>query len=318
LARTKTARVAGRLVNANGQPTTGGTVQLLPRASSSAATIVPAGARITDDGQFEFPNVPAGDYVIQAYQGRKNSSTEGQFGALPVSVRTSDVTDLVVSQSPGSSISGRITLENTRGGAPPNLSRLEIVPAPADIDLTPTSIARAALHNDTTFEVNGISGPRRIRVMRLPQGWALKQVLVHNADVTDRPMIFGQPNQSLADVEIVLTDRITDVTGTLTDANGRRVAGHVLLFATDRRLWYPWSRFLNVVTARDDGTFTIAGAPPGPYYAVALTDLPADGDDAWQDPPFLAGLVPTASDVGIQEGQHYVLDLRVASTRPPR
>jgi hypothetical protein len=60
LSRTRTARVAGRLLNAAGEPTMGGSVTLTPSQRSTSVTSVPVGARILPDGTFEFPNVPPG------------------------------------------------------------------------------------------------------------------------------------------------------------------------------------------------------------------------------------------------------------------
>src|SRR5262249_19404573 len=85
LARIETGGAAGRMIDASGQPTTGGTLNLVPSRRSVAVTSVPIGARIGSDGAFEFPNVPPGQYVVQAYRGRQHRSVEGEFGALPVS-----------------------------------------------------------------------------------------------------------------------------------------------------------------------------------------------------------------------------------------
>src|SRR5204863_1786485 len=80
LARTRTARIAGRFINASGQPG-GGALTLMPTWRASTTPAEPVGARIFPDGRFEFRNVPPGEYVIQAWRGRATSFTEGEFGA---------------------------------------------------------------------------------------------------------------------------------------------------------------------------------------------------------------------------------------------
>ena len=66
MSRASTARISGRWLNAAGVPTTGGSLTLVPSQSGAAVTSVPFGARIVDDGRFEFTGVPSGQYVIRA------------------------------------------------------------------------------------------------------------------------------------------------------------------------------------------------------------------------------------------------------------
>ena len=77
MARTRTALVAGTLLNAAGLPTTGGSVRLMTSQRSVSATSVSIGARLMSNGRFEFPNVTPGQYIIQVDRGRKQPGTEG-------------------------------------------------------------------------------------------------------------------------------------------------------------------------------------------------------------------------------------------------
>jgi len=69
--------------------------------------------------RFEFPNVTPGQYLIQVDRGRRNSSTEGEFGVLPVAVDGADVTGLVLQTSAGSSITGRVRFDMFLGAKAP-------------------------------------------------------------------------------------------------------------------------------------------------------------------------------------------------------
>ena len=315
MSRTRTARISGRMIDAAGQPTTGGTVQLLPSARSSSATSVPIGARILPDGQFEFANVPPGPYVIQTYRGRQNRWIEGEFASMPVNVNGTDIKDLILQSSSGSSIKGRVEFDTYNDSKIPAPSTIELSPIPVDFDLSPqNNVAIAEIHDDWSFDIKGVNGPRRLQLTRVPSGWSLKEILVHRLDATDRPLPFGRQDQSLDDVEVVLTDRMTELSGTIADDRATPAAGaSLIVFPVNRDRWYPSSRYLRTITAGTDGAFTLSGLPMGTYYAAAAARLPAEGEDAWQDPAFLESLVSRASTVTLSDAQKISLNLRLTS-----
>jgi hypothetical protein len=303
LSRTPTAAVSGVARNSTGEPITGGLLLSSSRRSAAVAT-TPVGARIQPDGSFEFPNVAPGQYVIQAYKGRVRSSMEGEFAALSVTVNGTDVKDLLVQTSPGSTITGRVTFDGARSSSVRNL---ELSAVPADADLAPLdgNFARADIRNDWTFEMSGISGPRRLRLLRAPRGWGLKQILANGVDVTDTPLPFGSKSQSLSDVEVVLTDRITEIAGTVADDRGRSAAdARVVAFAADRDLWYDRSRFAKIAAPDANGAFSIRDLPPGVYFVAAVDRRRASEENGeWLDPDLLDSLTPGAARITLSEGQ---------------
>jgi hypothetical protein len=312
LSRTPTVRISGTMLDAAGEPSTGGSVRLMPSLRSSAVTTVSVGARILPDGRFEFPNVTPGRYIILVDRGRKNVSTEGELGVLPVVVDDSDVTGLVVQTSAGSSIAGRVTFDTSLTTKAPRPNQIEITPVPIDPEQAPNAPASAAIRQDWSFAINGVNGPRRLQLQRAPAEWTLKEIRVNGIDVTDRPLMFGTAKESLAEVEVVLTDRVNELSGAIADDHAKPAPGsHLIVFPTDRDRWYPGSRFLRHATATVDGAFRLAALAPGSYYAAAVATLPPDGNDAWQDPAYLESLVPHAKDVSFGEGQKQSLNLRL-------
>jgi protocatechuate 3,4-dioxygenase beta subunit len=312
LVPTRTALVSGRIYNAAGEPSTGGHVELRPSSrSASAAVSVPVGARLLPDGAFEFPNVEPGEYVVEADRGRSNQSTEGEFGTTLVTVVDSDVTNVVVQMSAGSSITGRFVFDTADPNKRPARDAIELVATGVDPDRTPSRTASAAIHDDWTFMMAGINGPRRLDLLRLPPEWMLKQVHVRGIDITDQPIAFGKQDQSLADVEVALTDRVTTLSGRIVDDNGHPAAGsHVIVFSTDRTRWYPLSRFLREMPTWEDGIFKITGLPPESYYVAVVARLD-EGDEAWQDPAYLDTLTLGSTTITIGEGQRQLLNLRL-------
>jgi hypothetical protein len=303
LSRIPTALVSGTAMTSTGEPITGGLTLNSSRRSSGVGTLS-MGAYIEPDGTFEFRNVPPGQYVIQAYRGRVRSSVEGEFAAVPVTVNGTPIRGLTVQTSPGSMVSGRLSFD---GAALPTSRNIVVTALPADADLAPldANFARADIHDDGTFEMAGISGPRRLRLLQAPRGWGLARILVNGIDVTDAPLPFGAKNQSLADVEVVLTDRVTEVTGTVTDDRSRPVPdARVLVFATDRDLWYDRSRFVKITGSARDGRFTVRDLPPGSYYVAAVDRGRASEDNGeWMNPELLDTLIAGAPRMTLSEGQ---------------
>jgi hypothetical protein len=115
-------------------------------------------------------------------------------------------------------------------------------------------------------------------------------------------MPFGTGDQSVRDVQIVLRNQITRLSGTVTDS-GRAV----IAFAEDRDRWYQGSRFLAAARATPVGAFNITGLPAGSYLVIAVDRLP--DDDGWQEPGFLAPLAAQARRVTLTEGQSRTLTL---------
>jgi protocatechuate 3,4-dioxygenase beta subunit len=312
MSRAPTARISGQLLNAAGAPTTGGSLTLEPSQSAAAVTSVPLGARIIDDGRFEFTGVPSGQYVIRADRGRSNAWTEGEFGVLPVAVDGADVTGLTLQTSAGSSIVGRIRFDAFENGAVPMFSGVSLSPVPVDEDLSTGNPAEANIHADGTFEIRGVTGLRRLQLTRQPEGWTLQELRVNGVDATDRILSLGRAEQSLSDVEVVLTDRVNVLGGSVRDEQGPvATTAAVIVFSTARDRWYPRSRFLQRAAAGKDGTFSMAGLPAGTYYVAAVAPSPSDGDEAWRDPAFLTSLIPRASTATLGDGDTRTLNLRL-------
>jgi hypothetical protein len=316
LVRQRTARVSGVVRDARGRPGLAGSLTLLPsQASSSLATGV--GARVGDGGAFEFPNVPPGRYVIQMYRGARNRFTEGEFGALPVSVGERDVEGLTLQAAAGSTIAGRVSFVGSTPGAAPRRGGLDIEAVPSDPDLAPLNgRATANIRPDWTFRLSGISGPRRLEVTRTPPGWSVEAIRVRGIDVTDQPLAFGTAAQSVDDVDVVLTDRVTRIAGRVRDRSGRPAAGAtVVVFAPTRDRWYARSRHLRAALTDAEGTFAVEGLPAGSYYAAAVAAVPAGGADAWRDPAFLDSLVAPSTSVSVGDGGRAEVSLSVIEPR---
>jgi len=299
LVRMRSARIAGRAMDADGDPITGG-IALMPSQRSGSNTDLQMGARIDPKGGFEFRNVPPGDYVLQVVHGRSGSWNEGEFAYRYINVADSDVTDLEIQTIPGSVVAGHIVSD---GGELPKIESVELSAVPVDIDRAPRiggQPARARIQADGSFELAGLSGPRRLQVVRAPTGWMLQTIRARGSDVTDQVLSFGRDDESIDDVEILLTNRITQVLGSLSGLRGITPSDlAVLAFATDPAQWYPGTRFRRRINPSADGHFSIDGLPPGDYFIVAA-EPPRDPGE-WLNPDTLERLSRGATRVHLTE-----------------
>ena len=162
--------------------------------------------------------------------------------------------------------------------------------------------------------MTGIHGPRRIGLERGPIEWDLKSVIADGADVTDAALMFGTPDQSLSDVQIVVTNRVTELISTVTNSRGEPSRDYTLLvFPDDRERWYAGSRYLRRVAPQPAGYATVRGMPPGNYFVAPVFGMSVlkDGADAWQDPEFLESIAQRATRATLGEGQKVTINARV-------
>ena len=204
----------------------------------------------------------------------------------------------------------------TFDGANPPEGPLSVGFVSADPDLTPfrgQGSQVVDVRNDGTFLMRALHGLGRLRVTNLRGGWALKSISVGGTDVTDTPLPLGTKEQSLKDVEIILTNQLTELRGTVADASGRPLRGsaQVLVFSTDRERWYEGSRFM-VTSPTNREMITTPPMPPGDYYVVAIDRLqPEEFAGGWKDPILLALLARVATRVTLTEGQKTSVTLKL-------
>jgi hypothetical protein len=229
-----------------------------------------------------------------------------------VTVNRENVSGVNLMTSPGSTIQGHIVFDRASA---PRADEVQISTMPTDLDLAPRGgeLATASMSADGAFALAGITGTRRLRVVKAPRGWALESMTVNGVDVTDTPLRFGTAAQSIDNVDVLMTNRLTEISGEVTDSNGRRVSSAaVLAFAANRERWYPGSRFVQYA-ASSDGTFAIRGLPAGEYFLVAVPrtkDLDAGG---WQNQAILSALAQRSARVSLTDEQRFVQDVQISS-----
>lgn len=306
------ARVSGLVVGSDGAPLAGVVVMLAPDESGAVGADT-ATARARADGTFTIDNVAPGRYTLFA-RTRPARDTAPDYAVVPVVVAGADVSQVTVVLSPGATISGTIAFDASASAPPRTLSGFRVtVPAVDPLPVAGTQPARVG--DDGTFDVSGIPpGRHAIRVPNPPAPWTLKAVVVDGRDVSDE-VIELRAGQRLTGVQVVFTDRITELAGTVRDERGEPALGFtVIAFSTDPATWRPQSRTIHAVQADQTGAYRIRGLPPGSYYLVATDDV-EPGE--WFDAVFLQDAQKSAVRVMLVEGQTTAQDLMVRTGGGP-
>lgn len=305
LVRARTASIKGTTLTSNGEPFQGG-VRMRP-SLRSGVTLDPVGGLTFPDGRFEFPNVAPGDYVIEAVKG-------SDYGWRAVTINGEDVSDVTVQTMPGSTIGGRVILQGTASQATGDVVVEAVAADPDFAPFTGGGASASVRMSDGAFLIEKATGARRLRVTQIPAGWMLKRIRVGDTDITDAVLPFGLEKQSLNDVEVVLTDEMTEVTGAVTDVRGAPAPeALVVAFPTDPERRFPASRFFAMTHVTAAGVYSLRALPPATYFVAAIDRLRGTDEGAWQDPMFLERLARDATPMTVTEGQHASVDLRLSA-----
>jgi hypothetical protein len=276
--------------------------------------------RAQADGTFSIANVPPGRFIAMARSGGAQPTTAMQ----PIAVNGQNIGGVALMLQPGVSLSGNITVESSGTPAPSDYSSFR-VDAP---DVSPLPLGGGGgrggvgrgggVTGNGRVEKNGafrldnlLPGRHQIRVtgggVQGGGQWTLKSVTIGGLDVTDTPVEL-RPGQNVDNVTVVLTDRATEVTGTVRDASGAGAAAlTVIAFSTSAEHWRAQSRRIQAVRTDQSGTFRLRNLPPGDYLLIASDDV-EQGE--WFDPAFLEQARAGAKQLSLSEGEKKTLDLR--------
>jgi hypothetical protein len=135
-------------------------------------------------------------------------------------------------------------------------------------------------------------------------------VRVEDRDVTDTGIEF-KPGEDVSGIEIELTNKSTNLSGSVTDDKGEAVKDYtVVVFADDPQKWVlPMNRWMSSARPDQDGRFKVANLPAGGYYAVAVDYAPSG---EWTDPDWLERAQAKASHFTLDEGGTKSIEVKLS------
>jgi hypothetical protein len=314
LIATRLVRVSGAALSSQGAPIGGGSVTLIPTSGRVAAPgpMATLSGRIDQAGQFRILNVPPGRYIAQVRTGRAGgrgtATTIQEAGRQEIAVGAQDQDGVVLVTAPGARVTGSVISDR---GSTAELRPRDVTIGMRAIEVDavgPLANSVSRINDDWTFDLANVFEARVFRVST-PQGWMLKSITVNGQDVTDVPLDIA-PGQTVTGVQVLLTDRVTEVNGRISDSRNRAMTdATIVVFAADEDKWGFQSRYIRAARPDQDGRFQIRGLPPhDEYLALAVQGL-EDGQAG--DPEFLATLRQRATTLSLKEGETRTLDLRV-------
>jgi protocatechuate 3,4-dioxygenase beta subunit len=303
------SRIAGTVVDSAGRPLANARITLVSPTGRVMGGM--PGGLTGPDGAFSLANVAPGDYVlnVQPIDRGGGDAPSAEAGSVSFTVGDADVLNVRVTTSAGATVNGRLVFDGTarRDGGPNGSIRV----VAQSTGVTQLAFAAGAdngrVADDGSFVLKGVRGQVLFQVVA-GAAWAVKSVSHEGVDITDTPVDLSGPD-GLAGLTIVLTDKLTDVSGPVTDARGQPLKDFlVVVQPAEPKSAAVITRYLRTARPEPDGRFRVRGLPPGDYFATAVDALEQGRQFV---PDVLARLRDTARRFSIREGETVTLDLRL-------
>jgi hypothetical protein len=294
--RRTVVRVTGHLTAPPG--TTQPYVSLNPVGSESDDNMnLGLQANMGKNGDFVFPAVPSGSYVVKAAAQLPAKPTTEIFelinnrleGRVPLHVGDSPVQGVQIAIMPGTEVVGQIRTEGEPGAKFTgnkiefNAGRRETIIPTVQQDQT----FRTTLTPGHYFAEPWFSGN---------QNYYLRSVLADGRDVTDEGLEVTGPGK--VSLEVVVSGDGGQMEGVVSDKDGVAIPGATVVLIPEPRKRVRVDLFIHNETDQN-GVYRMKGIPPGSYKLFAWKDLE---DGTWFDPDFLRNYEARGEAVAVEAG----------------
>ena len=293
LVPTRTYRVTGKVLDANGQPAKNAFGVLLSRSGSP----VPSGFTQVEDGKLDIHGVSPGSYSLMVGL-RDDDEREG--AQRDIEVGDQDVTDVNLTLARGTEIHGTVRFVDFSGKQPnvnimlmPKQARNFVGMSSADVKPDGSFTLDGVFPQDYFTAVNGI-----------PQTAYLKSVKVGG----DETVMTGFNGGKGTTMQIVISGKAAVVEGTVTDKDGKPYAGATVVLVSDKAVRTRRNSGPQTTSSDQNGHFAFRGLRPANYSVSAWEDI--DEED-YLDPDFVQRQSGRFSTVNVSEGEDRTSDLKL-------
>jgi hypothetical protein len=304
-----TAKLTLKFVDANGNLVDArATVASTDESTSGAATrpLMMMGANMST-------NLEPGQWAIYARGAPAVGDRLGPLlvGMARVSLAAGDDMIVTVPMTKGAHITGKVIAD---GGPLPPRTDMRVEARPLDPALANAAgfASVALVRPDGAFDLSGIIGRSELHVIYPGRGWATRAILHEGRNLLESPIDF-KGGEELAGVQVVLTSRTSQLTGTVIDSTKAPVKDYsVLVFPDDAALAWNLRRLANWVRPNQNGLFTVDDLPAGTYLAIAVDDVDAD---QWPNAAYVNQLRGRATRVTLGNVETKTITLELVTTR---
>jgi hypothetical protein len=305
-------RVSGTVVDSQGRPAVAAFVNLVTRQGNGMFSS--GGGAVSLDGTFSINGIAPGEYSLEVRTQPRPGTLDGmEFGSTSIVAAGGELTGVRIVTGKGATLSGRVIFEGT---APRNAGQgpLRVFPTPADpsrpfmVGIANDPRTNGTVDESGGFQLSGLSG--RVFLLFSATGWVAKSITLDGEDVTDEPIdLTGK--QTVDGVVIRLTDKLTQVSGKVSDARGQGTRECTVVFQTaEEREPIVAARLLRLIRCDSTGAFQVRGMRPGRYVVAAVTSIEQGRQN---DPEFREQLRRASESLTLREGEMLTLDLRLST-----
>lgn len=281
------------------------------------------GTGVRPDGTFRLVLAP-GEYQLEARVAPRvmNGPTrpeDEQFGMAKITVASGAEDSVAITVGRGAIATGRVVFEGTTPPpASPGKARL-----PLYSETGQCRSGEATVAPDWTFRIEGLSGTCSAPPMMMFGRWNIKTMLINGENAAGGSITF-QPGQQLRNIQVVVTDKRSDMIFRVSDENGQTTRDYVILvYPVEKARWLsgnatrvfvgPSEQMMAAMAmmrpppgatapgpspAMQARREAMSGLPLGDYYVVAVDDM--DQEDS-RDPVVLDRLRSSALRVSLSE-----------------